>query len=93
MRPGAKGPAVAALRRRLAVEGDLDAERAAERPAGGAWDADLTAAVKRFQARMGLRQTGVVAGATLDAINVPAGVRAAQLAASAQRLAGVEHFG
>ena len=37
-----------------------------------AWDADLTAAVKHFQSRMGLRQTGVVAGATLKAINVPA---------------------
>ncbi|MFZ1962517.1 MAG: L,D-transpeptidase family protein [Roseiarcus sp.] len=90
LRPGAKGSAVAALRRRLVVEGDLDAEKAGERPAGRAWDADLTAAVKRFQARMGLRQTGVVAGATLEAINVPAGVRAAQLAASAQRLAAVE---
>ncbi len=36
---------------------------------------------------MGLRQTGIVAGATLKAINVPAEVRAQQLAASARRLA------
>jgi len=35
-----------------------------------------------------LRQTGHVAGATLKAMNVPASVRATQLAASAQRLAG-----
>ncbi len=89
LRPGAKGPAVAELRKRLALEGDLDAEKAADGPASQAWDADLTAAVKRFQARMGLRQTGHVAGATLKAINVPAGVRSVQLAASAQRLAGV----
>ena len=68
LRPGAKGPAVAELRKRLAIEGDLDATAAV----GQTWDAELTAAVKRFQARMGLRQTGIVAGATLKAINVPA---------------------
>ncbi len=36
---------------------------------------------------MGLRQSGLVAGATLQALNVPASVRAAELAASARRLA------
>ncbi|HLW90789.1 MAG TPA: L,D-transpeptidase family protein [Roseiarcus sp.] len=84
---GAKGPAVATLRRRLAIEGDLDAAKAA--PNDQAWDDSLTAAVKHFQARMGLRQTGVVAGATLKAMNVPAAERFKQLASSAQRLAGV----
>jgi len=81
-----KGPAVADLRRRLAIEGDLD-RPAADALAALGWDADLTAAVKRFQARMGLRQTGIVAGATLKALNVPASVRAQELAASARRLA------
>jgi murein L,D-transpeptidase YcbB/YkuD len=76
------------LRKRLALEGDLDAVEAGASLASLAWDPDLTAAVKRFQARMGLRQTGHVAGATLKAMNVPASVRATQLAASAQRLAG-----
>ena len=80
------GPAVADLRRRLAIEGDLD-RGAAEGLGSLAWDANLTAAVKRFQARMGLRQTGVVAGATLKALNVPASVRAQALAASARRIA------
>jgi L,D-transpeptidase YcbB len=83
--PGAKGATVANLRKRLAIEGDLDARQAS----GLAWDAGLTAAVKRFQSRMGLRQTGVVAGATLRAINVPASVRFNQLASSANRLAGL----
>ena len=83
--PGTKGPAVLNLRKRLAIEGDLDASKAS----GLAWDAGLTAAVKRFQSRMGLRQTGVVAGATLKAINVPASVRFNQLASSANRLAGL----
>ena len=83
--PGTKGPAVLNLRKRLAIEGDLDPKQAS----GLAWDPALTAAVKRFQSRMGLRQTGVVAGATLKAINVPASVRFNQLASSANRLAGL----
>ena len=83
--PGTKGPAVAKLRKRLAIEGDLSAGEAS----GLAWDNGLTAAVKRFQARMGLRQTGIVSGATLKAINVPARVRFNQLASSANRLAGL----
>ncbi len=86
--PGAKGPAVAELRKRLAIEGDLDAAEAGDGLASLVWDARLTAAVKRFQARMGLRQTGRAAGATLVAMNVPASARVVQLAASAQRLAG-----
>jgi murein L,D-transpeptidase YcbB/YkuD len=86
LHPGAKGPAVANLRKRLAIEGDLDAAHAN----GQAWDADLTAAVKRLQGRVGLRQTGVVAGATLKAINVPAKVRFNELASSANRLAGAD---
>ncbi len=84
--PRSKGPEVVDLRRRLAIEGDLDRAAAEGLPAL-AWDADVTAAVKRFQARMGLRQSGLVAGATLKALNVPASVRAAELAASARRLA------
>ena len=37
---------------------------------------------------MGLKQTGIVAGATLKAMNVPASVRFRELASSANRLAG-----
>ncbi len=85
LRPGSHGPAVEILRRRLAIEGDLaGAEANGER-----WTPALTAAVKRFQFRNGLRQTGVVAGMTLRAMNVPAKVRFKQLASSAQRLAGL----
>ena len=85
LRPGSRGPEVAKLRRRLAIEGDLDAQHSA----GQSWDTALTEAVKRFQARMGLKQTGVVAGATLKAMNVPASVRFRELASSADRLAGL----
>ncbi len=89
LKPGAKGADVAILRQRLAAEGDLDAAKAAEGPASAVWDEDVTEAVKHFQSRMGLRQTGVVAGATLTAMNVSAATRFRQLASSAQRLAGV----
>ncbi|HSV00650.1 MAG TPA: L,D-transpeptidase family protein [Roseiarcus sp.] len=83
--PGAKGAAVARLRKRLAIEGYLDAGEAS----GLAWDKTLTAAVKRFQAHMGLRETGTVSGATLKAINIPARERFKELASSADRLAGL----
>jgi L,D-transpeptidase YcbB len=82
---GAKGPAVAKLRKRLMIEGYLDAAQGN----GLAWDANLTAAVKRFQSHMGLRQSGAVSGATLKAINVPARERFNELASSANRLAGL----
>jgi murein L,D-transpeptidase YcbB/YkuD len=85
LRPGAKGPAVAALRRRLAAEDDALSDTRKQ-----SWDPELAAAVKRFQFRMGLKQTGVVAGATLRALDVPANVRFQQLASSAQRLAGLD---
>jgi murein L,D-transpeptidase YcbB/YkuD len=85
LRPGAKGPAVAKLRKRLAIEGYLDPSGARD----DNWDGSLTRAVKNFQIRMGLRQSGVVGGATLKAINVPARVRFKQLASSSNRLAGI----
>ncbi|RBP16509.1 putative peptidoglycan binding protein [Roseiarcus fermentans] len=84
LHPGDKGPQVAKLRKRLAIEGDLDAAHAS----GQSFDPALTEAVKRFQARMGLKQTGVVAGATLKDMNVSAKVRFRELASSADRLAG-----
>lgn len=82
LNPGAKAKEVAALRQRLAAEGDLARDDAAKET----WDPALTEAVKHFQFRYGLRQTGIVAGATLKAMNVPAEQRQKQLAASAQRL-------
>jgi L,D-transpeptidase YcbB len=81
---GSKGPAVSALRRRLAAE---DESLSGASPS---WSPELTAAVKRFQFRMGLRQTGVVAGATLHELDIPAETRFRQLASSARRLAGLE---
>jgi murein L,D-transpeptidase YcbB/YkuD len=82
LKPGDKGPSVGLLRLRLAAEGDLGAEEAAS----PTFDAGLSAAVKRFQARHGLPESGAVRARTLAALNVPADMRHRQLAASAQRL-------
>lgn len=81
---GAKGAGVVALRKRLALTGDIPP--AAE--FGDTFDAVVLAGVKRFQGRHGLRQTGVVSGRTLAEMNVPATVRFRQLASSAQRISG-----
>ncbi len=94
--PGSKGKIVSTLRLRLAIEGDLGGSDGTDPGAVPAamgmfdskWGPDLTAAVKKFQARHGLKETGIVAGATLKAMNVPARVRFTELASSAQRLAG-----
>jgi L,D-transpeptidase YcbB len=82
---GASGPDVAKLRQRLAITDDLPAEIAD----GDAYDLMLTEAVKRFQARHGLPETGKVGPQTIEALNVPVGKRLKQLAASLDRLQGM----
>ncbi len=79
---GAKGPRVEALRQRLVASGDLDAV-AAE---GSVYNSFVEAAVKRFQARHGVGQSGAVNEATLAEINVPAAARLAQLETNIVRL-------
>lgn len=79
---GTKGPAVLALRERLAAEGDLSSADIGS----PVFDKGLQEAVKQFQSRHGLARSGVVAGSTLAALNVSAETRARQLDNSAQRL-------
>jgi len=83
---GATGPDVAALRQRLAMTDDLPAAQ----EAGQTYDAALVAAVRRFQARHGLEQTGVIGPKTLAALNVPVTKRLRQLTASLDRLASMD---
>jgi L,D-transpeptidase YcbB len=66
---------VAQIRERLQIEGDLVTGDNAVRDG-----------IRRFQTRHGLRDTGVVAGATLTAMNVPAQTRLRQLEASLARM-------
>ena len=84
LRAGSRGTGVAHLRQRLAMEGYLDPSQAHQQT----WSPELTAAVESFQDHMGLKKTGIVAGATMKALNVPAIVRFNELASSANRLAG-----
>jgi murein L,D-transpeptidase YcbB/YkuD len=81
--PGANGPEVTVLRQRLAVTGDLEPSL----KAGAGYDDAVTAAVKRFQARHGLSETGSVGPLTFEALNVTAETRVRQLTASMERLA------
>jgi murein L,D-transpeptidase YcbB/YkuD len=88
--PGARGGDVELLRRRLALADDLPANEGA----GDLYDESLVAAVRRFQARHGLEETGSIGPKTLAALNVPVGKRLRQLAASFDRLAALDfHFG
>ncbi len=81
---GSHGKGVAALRKRLSAEGDLP-----EAAQGETWGPDISQALKHFQDRMGLRQSGLITPGTLNALNIPAATRFRQLASSAQRVAGI----
>jgi L,D-transpeptidase YcbB len=84
--PGASGPEVALLRRRLVISDDMPPEQ----EAGDVYDASVSAGVRRFQLRHGLEGTGNVDARTLRALNVPVAHRIKQLEASLERLLGMD---
>jgi L,D-transpeptidase YcbB len=84
--PGGSGPEVAVLRERLVISDDL----APEHIRGETFDAMVAAAIRRFQARHGLEETGTIGPKTLAALNVPVGKRVRQLAASLDRLSAMD---
>ena len=76
LRRGDRGERVAALRERLRATGDLDAPKDAE----PVYDDEVAGAVARFQVRHGLApDSGIVAAATLSALNVPVETRIRQI--------------
>lgn len=84
LKPGASGPLVVALKQRLTIGGDLNAADAS----GDSFDAATGAALKRFQLRHGLSDTGSVGNLTLKSLNLSVSVRLNQLTASLERLKG-----
>ena len=83
LQSGMSHPAVALLRQRLILSGDL-------REAGGSQSFDfyVEKAVKRYQASNGLAPTGIVDKRTIVALNVPAAARLKQLKINLERLNG-----
>jgi len=84
--PGGSGPEVAVLRERLVITDDL----APEHIRGETYDATVATAVRRFQARHGLEETGTIGPKTLAALNLPVSRRVRQLAASLDRLSAMD---
>ena len=80
LRPGSSDPRIAAVRKRLAVT-DPDAITGE----GTTYDEALAAVVKAFQERHRLAADGVIGKATVDAMNVTADYRAAQIRVNLER--------
>jgi len=69
VKPGQPSGVMPALRQRLAMEGDLDP--AHEKDASTVYDANLVAAVKRFEERHRIEPDGMLDADTIQALNVP----------------------
>ena len=82
LQQGTSHPAVALLRERLLMSGDLR-----EQGASTSFDFYVDKAVKRYQASNGLAPTGIVDKRTIAALNIPAASRLKQLKANQVRLA------
>ncbi len=81
LRYGDTGQAVADLRARLTLTGDLRG-----RGDPYAFDETVEAAVKQYQLRNGVEPTGIVYGITQRLLNVPLDVRVRQLELNLQRM-------
>jgi L,D-transpeptidase YcbB len=83
LRPGRRAGDVAVLRARLLAEGDLRETVPASR--ADFFDAALASALKRFEARHGLKADGILDKATADALNVPVEGRIRQIELNLER--------
>ncbi|WP_426211545.1 L,D-transpeptidase family protein [Massilia sp. TWP1-3-3] len=81
---GSRYPGLGLLRQRLQLLGDLDGSDAATEP--DRYSDDLAAAIKHFQARHGLDETGQPGRDTIAALKVPLSRRVRQLALTLERM-------
>ncbi|NJR13617.1 MAG: L,D-transpeptidase family protein [Phyllobacteriaceae bacterium] len=88
MKLGVRDAAVEPLRKRLMISGDLDLRAGMS----DTYDSFVDGAVKRFQARHGLPNDGVIGNQSLQAINVGADVRLGQLQTNLVRLRSMAGF-
>jgi murein L,D-transpeptidase YcbB/YkuD len=82
LRPGDSDARVPLLRARLIASGDLEQTTATD---SLDYDAALEAAVRSFQARMGLTSDGVIGAGTIAELNVPIADRIRQLRVNLDR--------
>ncbi len=82
---GAQGPRVRDLRARLRASGDLASSDAAGQNGSAVFDPAVADAVRRFQKRHGLAETGTVNGPTQAALNVPVTERIRQIELNLER--------
>jgi len=81
LQPGSNHPAVAILRERLTMSGEMKDGGSSEN-----FDHSVEKAVRRYQETNGLAPTGIVDKNTAAALNVPAAVRLKQLKTNLTRL-------
>jgi murein L,D-transpeptidase YcbB/YkuD len=84
VKPGGVYPDAAALFERLVLLGDLPADAAP--PPDGVYSESVEEGVRRFQARHGIDEDGVLGRGTIDALNVSPAWRAHQLELTLERL-------
>ncbi|HFD78813.1 MAG TPA: murein L,D-transpeptidase [Gammaproteobacteria bacterium] len=87
LKAGMNDPRVTALRRRLAVTGELPADETGST----LFDDSLQAAVEKFQRNHGLEADGIAGARTLQALNVPVQARIDQIRANLERARWVMH--
>ena len=87
LKPGMRDDRVQAMRKRLAVTGDL--KKKSNDPT--LYDDGLVAAVKAFQARHHLEPDGVVGKTSIQAMNAPVGDRINQIRVNLERTRWVIH--
>lgn len=92
IKPGDQAEALPIVRARLIALGDLraDAPRLAEPPV---YEGELVEGVKRFQARHGYEDDGVLGRATWTALNVPISWRVRQIELAMERMRWLPHLG